>query len=143
MKIKQTKPVPIWTPETDVKSLNYVEIYRNLAKDCFSVKGMRGQSRGRVIDYLKTAYIVNAKFVVQPSGRRRVLEEKRKNVHAFVRGYEAKYEKFPGNMVEVSYNPYRYDHFYRKYDDSAIYESPYVELEFDEDGRARIWALEK
>ena len=62
-----------------------------------------------------------AKFVVQPAGREKVLKEKRKNVHAFVRGdvtiVSADLKKW-NNFVDnnktrlVSYNPYKKNHFY-------------------------------
>lgn len=70
------------------------------------------------------------KFAVQPAGRARVLREKRKNVHAFVRGNVEEVGWLPEHkrtggraawlmkdimddptMVEVTYNPYKFDSF--------------------------------
>lgn len=85
-------------------------------------------------------------FRVSEAGRQRVLEEQRKNVHAFVvgdafrragdalvcetRGFNGRFEDGPnviaaldeeyGNPKAVSYNPYRGPTFYHKYTDSPI-----------------------
>ena len=97
-----------------------IEVYRNLHKDCFSVR-----HKGIVIDYLhdyEQLALTNVKFVVQPSGRAKVLRENKKNVHAFVRG---EYVGFENNLTNnlyfgkfedldfyaVSYNPYKSDKF--------------------------------
>ena len=58
-----------------------VEIYFNLHKRVFSVR-----HKGRVIEHVESAIIRRPKFVVQAAGRAKVLREKKKNVHAFVRG---------------------------------------------------------
>jgi len=58
-----------------------VEIYFNLHKRVFSVR-----HKGRVIEHVKSAIVRRPKFVVQAAGRAKVLREKKKNVHAFVRG---------------------------------------------------------
>ena len=64
-------------------------------------------------------------FTVRPSGRKRVLEEGKKNVHAFAKSKHWKitrllerdnsfklYESL--GFVEISYNPFKADHFYVK-----------------------------
>jgi len=58
-----------------------VETYRNLHRGCISVrrKGLVKQCTAKIA-------LTNATFVVQQGGRKRVLREKRKNVHAFVKG---------------------------------------------------------
>jgi len=100
----------------DSKTLQHgdkIEVYRNLHKKCFSLR-----KNGIVIKHLlddEQLFIKDIKFVVRPAGRKKVLREKKKNVHAFVRGY---YNAFPGeNCVYprfrdvVAYNPYRADTF--------------------------------
>ena len=59
-----------------------VEVYWNLHKKIWSVR-----HKGRVVGHMKTVDLYNVEWVVQPAGRRRVLQEGRKNVHAFARGY--------------------------------------------------------
>jgi len=88
-----------------------VEVYWNLHKNCFSVRSCK---TGRVIAHTKAVDIKDAKFVVRQAGRRKVLQEKKKNVHAFVRGYLAPMG-FPlaeiGQHGYATYNPYKYDSF--------------------------------
>jgi hypothetical protein len=57
------------------------ETYWNLHKDVFSVR-----VKGRVVQHIRSAFVRNVTFAVQPAGRAKVLLEQRKNVHAFVRG---------------------------------------------------------
>ena len=60
----------------------------------------------------------DVKFAVQPAGRRKVLREKKKNVHAFVRGTVINavehhfVETFKDKCTqEAIYNPYKFDTF--------------------------------
>lgn len=88
-----------------------VEVYWNLHKDLFSVRNMQ---TGRVMMHTHFVRLQDAKFVVRPSGRLRVLREKRKNVHAFVRGYLDTYDldwSVFGPERKATYNPYKYDSF--------------------------------
>ena len=85
-----------------------VDVYRNLHKNVWSV---RNRATGRVRQYADKLVVRNAKFVVQPAGRAKVLREQRKNVHAFVRGTYGT-PHFHGlnrdrYSIEVSYNPYK------------------------------------
>ena len=111
----------------DLKYGDKIEVYRNLHKNCFSVR-----HKGKVVDYLyddEQLALTNVKFVVQPAGRAKVLRENKKNVHAFVRGvyvgfigfrsgpydrerdemYFGKFEDL--DFYAVSYNPYKSDKF--------------------------------
>ena len=96
-----------------------VDVYKNLHKDIWSV---RNRSTGKVVAHKKIVYVSNASFVVQPAGRKRVLDEKRKNVHAFVRGmlfidYPPERSALPLYWRLVTYNPYKADYFY--YEDTG------------------------
>ena len=109
----------------DLKYGDKIEVYRNLHKKCFSVR-----HKGRVVMHLQDheqLALTNAKFVVQPAGHAKVLREKRKNVHAFVRG---EFEGFKSSLDEelyfqpfhrldfstVTYNPYKANKFQVKMD---------------------------
>ena len=83
-----------------------VEVYYNLHKKCLSVR-----KRGLVVDHVNSILLKNARFVVQPAGRKRVLKEKRKNVHAFVRGERVAVASFDGKSERITYNPYKYKSF--------------------------------
>jgi len=110
-----------------------VEIYYNLNKHVLSVR-----QKGIVIKHTPAAEVFNAKFVVQPGGRKRVLREKRKNVHAFVRGTAGRLSKtvlsemlgrkyeVPGNWVRVTYNPYKYSSFVEADTGKPIREAAHV-----------------
>ena len=86
-----------------------VEVYRNLHKNCFSIR-----KNGRVVDYRyddEMLTLVDVKFAVQPAGRAKVLRERKKNVHAFVRGTVAENTGLAHQQL-VSYNPYEMDSFF-------------------------------
>ena len=93
-----------------------VEVYRNLHNGCMSIR-----RDGKVVKHLQpwmTLYLQDVKFAVQPAGREKVFRERKKNVHAFVRGTVVKAEAH--NLKEtfkekckvwVTYNPYQNDTF--------------------------------
>lgn len=103
------------------RELDAVDVYFNLHRKTWSCKSRK---TGRVVahaDVVVASY--GATMVVQEAGRQRVLQEQRKNVHAFARldhgecftdgeGWRLYAQSLP-NAVKVSYNPYRAGHFYR------------------------------
>ena len=91
-----------------------VEIYRNLHNNTFSVR--RDGKVVRHIENFEILRLTDAKFAVQPAGRAKVLVEKKKNVHAFIRGTVDKEGGYlgqapPHEIFEVHYNPYEFDNF--------------------------------
>ena len=88
------------------------EVYYNVRKRCLSVR-----FNGKVIAHAPTVSLMNPTFHVSESGRQRVLANKRKNVHAFVRGEwdgtlrTGGSSVVPENSVAVKYNPYKYKTF--------------------------------
>jgi hypothetical protein len=110
-----------------------VEVYRNLHKDCWSVRDSKTRLVISHVDYI---HLQNATLVVRPAGREKVLREKRKNVHAFIKGTVAACPKNSGQMncryiesfemprspvlsvscpntdaKQITYNPYRNESF--------------------------------
>lgn len=86
-----------------------IDAYRNLHKACISVK--EGSPK-RVRRCVREIGLQDVKFIVSEAGRRRVRREKRKNVHAYVRGAPGKRPR--GRKlcaVEVTYDPYKYETF--------------------------------
>jgi hypothetical protein len=82
---------------------NRVMVYRNLTKDCWSVKSVK---TGRVRFHVDCITIVNGQFKVSESGRQRVIREKKKYVHAGVVG-EIGYSPITlDEWTRVRYNPY-------------------------------------
>ena len=107
------------------------QVYRNLHNDMWSI---RNAATGLVIGHALLVKLVSAEFIVREAGRQRVLQEQRKNVHAFVEGglemwYGVNYKgrqdlmRYHGfasddfldgldGSTEVSYNPYKFGHFF-------------------------------
>jgi hypothetical protein len=87
-----------------------VRVYRNLHKDCFSVKCMK---TGRVIAHVKEIVLKEVTYPVSKAGRERVLKDKRKNVHAFVQGLIDINNQINNLKVnKICYNPYKKGHFF-------------------------------
>lgn len=88
---------------------DHVEAYWNLHRDCLSVR-----PRGGRVEHLTAVTLTNVRFAVQPAGRDKVIRERRKNVHAFVRGIVTAINDDvapnPSGML-VRYNPYEAGHF--------------------------------
>jgi hypothetical protein len=94
-------------------------IYRNLHKDCFSLR-----YKGIVTRHFNTAYLGSVDFKVNQKGRLNVLRDKQKNVHAFVTCETSSIEFFDNTIfdnaylakyyIEVTYNPYLGDSFVTK-----------------------------
>lgn len=59
-----------------------VEVYRNLRNGMMSVR----ECGGKVMCHDQQVFIESPQFIVQPAGRAKVLRERRKCVHAFIRG---------------------------------------------------------
>jgi hypothetical protein len=100
-----------------------VAVYRNLQKNCLSIQSRERVNYGLIIGYCKSIFIKRPKFIVREKGRLRVLEEGRKNVHAFVFGECPSLELWSwlrditmgGNpTTKVFYNPYKYSTFVDK-----------------------------
>jgi hypothetical protein len=119
-----------------------VEVYRNLHKDCYSVRALSGENKGLVIGHVQSITLQDVSFAVQPAGRNRVLEEKRKNVHAFIRGTVTNTPVEHG--MSVRYDPYLNDAFIvtrpvwpNRYDE-IIRNARLAHLSFKDDGHSHI-----
>ena len=117
-------------------------VYWNLHKHVFSVRNTR---TGRVFIHARDVKIYNATFAVSPAGRARVLREKRKNVHAGVRGEmsmgpTSEFGSLRG-WTRITYNPYKYDSFVRASDERPVAGAGVVRM-IIRNGRARIFAKE-
>ena len=139
----------------------FVHVYRNLRQGCWSIKAYGAGVDGRVGAHTQGAVLVGGvDWVVSEAGRQRVLAERRKNVHATVRGDllwlhpdteffhgmtaaklgawlapEKRWEA--GGTVPVTYNPYEFDSFVRAADLEPVTHSHSAHLM--PDGKARAW----
>ena len=102
-----------------------VSVYRNLHNGLISIKSA---SSGLVLGHAKSVDIAWADFVVNEAGRQRVLKDRQKNVHAYVKGLLLNtigFKPYKGRSLGpvygaldtihkvtiVSYNPYKAPHF--------------------------------
>jgi hypothetical protein len=87
-----------------------VEVYRNVNKPGV-VYSIRDKESKLVLGHANTLILSNCNFIVKESGRKRVLREKRKNIHAWIEGYygivHAGDEDIFSNGIKVEYNPYK------------------------------------
>ena len=99
-----------------------VDVYFNLHKKTWSVR-----QGGKVVGHTDQISIKNAQYIVSKKGNERVRREKKKNVHAYVRGYV---ETLPYIMADdikfVSYNPYKNNSFVVRNTDDSICSSPWA-----------------
>ena len=85
--------------------------------------------KGRVIDHTHNICLDHAEFVVRESGRQRVLKQKQKNVHAFVRGVMRPSSSSNDNRLgNATYNPYLYSSFVDSKTKEPIYKADSVIL---------------
>ncbi len=108
-----------------------VDIYRNLNREpgTFSIRAAEGPRRGRVLGHAQHVELRECTFHVSARGRARVLERRRKEVHAVIRGVlQAASTQAPegaSSLVlclaafgepagQVTYDPYRYATFVEK-----------------------------
>lgn len=92
-----------------------VYVYKNNHKNCYS---LRSYQTRKVIDWKKNLVLKNAKFKVSQSGRKRVLKEKRKNIHAGIEGWWDQSYNFNIKDLDethkIFYNPYKTEYFLNK-----------------------------
>ena len=92
-------------PKYKIDESRKVFIYKNLHKGCWSVR-----QDGLVKMHTDSVALYHASFRVGEKGRERVLQEKRKNVHAGISGYldtAPEWETRHPRTKKVSYNPYK------------------------------------
>ena len=68
-----------------------VEVYRNLRNGKYSVRSLQGRDKGRVVLHCDYVQLLGVDFKVSQAGRDRVLRERKKYVHATVRGTLGKF----------------------------------------------------
>jgi hypothetical protein len=105
--------------------------YRNLHRNCWSVKALEGALKGRVIYHAQDVTLWNCTFKVSEAGRQRVLRERSKNVHAGIVGMfdeDTAHWTPMKTGANVTYNPYKYDSFVFKDTEQKISNANFVKL---------------
>ena len=108
-----------------------VAVYFNLHKKCWSIQC---QASKLVIGYARTIVLEDVNFRVSQAGRRRVLLEQKKNVHAKVYGALVSVDDTltpSADAVDVTYNPYRYDRFVTRHNEQPIASAEMAWLDCD------------
>lgn len=82
-----------------------VRVYRNLTRDCYSI-----QQDGIVKAHADSVTLEDVSWTVSQPGRRRVIRDGKKNVHAFAVGHLVP-ATTATEAAPVSYNPYKMDSF--------------------------------
>ena len=105
-----------------------VRAYRNLRKGCWSIVD---SSTGKVVYHARNAHIKDVSFRVREAGRKRVIADQQKNVHAVVCGQLIDFDfsdrcLWSGGLV--AYNPYKAGYFYDVHNGRAILEAKEVFL---------------
>jgi len=129
---------------------NRVRVYRNLHKDCWSVKNFepRHPLYNRVVAHAEEVNLEQVKFIVSDSGYNRVHAEGRKNVHAYVQGRAIRKSALTARLMSgrdseviekwIKYNPRVCNRFHFRdvgWGDGGllyIYESNFCHLQYPE-----------
>ena len=113
-----------------------VYVYFNLHKKVWSVR-----QDGRIAEHTNHIMLRDARFLVGQAGRKKVLEEKRKNVHAGISGYIVdRVPNVPDFCTTVSYNPYKNETFINYATERSILWAPHAVLEC-RDGKTNVEAV--
>ena len=88
-----------------------VYVYYNLHKHKWSIRCWKTKL---VIGHADKVTLNKCTFKVSQAGRRRVLREQRKNIHAGILGTIIANESINNNYREETYNPYKYTNFVYK-----------------------------
>lgn len=124
-----------------------VFVYKNLHEGCWSIKD---RQTGHVVAHADKVELSDVKLKVSEPGRQRVIKEQSKNVHA---GLEGNLEKisltgYPSRRYVhrqsdsaptlVTYNPYKYETFVNKADETPVLTGERAIL--DNDGKS-VWVF--
>jgi hypothetical protein len=110
--ITKTKPND---PRYELDESRSVEVYRNLHKQCYSIK-----QDGLVKAHADEISLKKCTFHVNEKGRDRVRKTKRKEVHAWVKGFLSKLFDLPMEYNRIHYNPYKTDGFMHRVETGAF-----------------------
>lgn len=115
-----------------------VDIYWNVRSKIYSVRPLEGPNKGRVSQRGSDFSIRGATFVVHATGRRKVLQERRKNVHAFVRGHLIEEPVYTEGLPRVRYNPYETE-FWETLGGVVVKTAKVVRLTTSAEGKPRVY----
>ena len=88
-----------------------VRVYFNLRTKMWSVQSRVRGERPFVLCHAKRVALKGCRPIISQAGRRRVLKEKRKNVHAYIEGFICRPDWKHKPNRQITYNPYKYKSF--------------------------------
>jgi len=122
-----------------------VFVYWNLHKKCWSIKSLLGPNKGRVVGHADKVLLKHVEPKVSEAGRRRVLRDKQKNVHAGMVGWTKPVHWADRDYIRetkgrnITYNPYKYETFvYADKTDVSFTGSEYALLDAS-DRSVTVW----
>ncbi len=127
-----------------------VYVYFNLHKKLWSVKSRKTR---RVLFHAAVVLLYDCEFKVSQAGRKRVLKDKRKNVHAGVTGELDWLWQQPEQVsfrtphgfeapVSVTYDPYKYESFVRKDNLEPVTREIFCSMDINNNNKVLAWHLE-
>jgi hypothetical protein len=103
-----------------------INLSNKLGKPLWSI---RNEKTGRIIGHDQGVVLRDAEFVVGQAGKEKVRDEKRKNVHAGVRGFIVHGETAQAGFgTAITYNPYKYDTFVSLPDETPVKSAKLVQM---------------
>jgi hypothetical protein len=133
----------VMAPLTGPQSIgvsNKYRVYWNFHKKCFSLQYYSRGTGWRVCQHTEYLMLQAVEFKVYEAGRQRVINEKSKNVHAYVIGnsYRGSEPDTP-DTFGVTYNPYKHHEFVTIEDGRNVFDAAFAKLQTI-DGKPRITA---
>lgn len=101
-----------------------VFVYRNLTRKCWSVRCIKG----KVLFHTYQLLLGDCLLKVSESGRQRVLREKKKYVHAGIRGKLITKRYNENTSTKIGYNPTKGGTFFEYDSGLPVFDSPLVRL---------------
>lgn len=116
-----------------------VRVYWNLHKNVYSIQDAK---TNKVIDHKDFVRLADVKFTVRKGGQKRVRDEMRKNVHAFMVGYLVEEHDYVHSVraEKVTYNPYKHETFVTVSNETPVVTSPLVTAG-SATGKPSVWAV--
>lgn len=99
--------------------------YFNFHKKKISVQ-KKNNGVWKVVRHADAIVLEDVTFRVSEAGRNRVLQKKRKNVHAYICGNETGIFHHDKKLTAVNYNPYLFNYFFEKDSEHPVYKASSV-----------------
>lgn len=116
--------------------------YWNLHKFCWSVKALEGDLKGKVVAHFRELTLKDCQLKVSEAGRQRVLQERKKNVHAGIVGnFQFEYVEPTDSCVRLRYNPYVGPHFTAIHSKDGDLGPRIRQSRVSLDGNGKAWAV--